>query len=177
MSYRIHPIQPEDWRQTRDIRLRMTKDTPLAYLETHETALAQGEDEWRFRAARNSRPGNTGYAAVLEGTGEWVGCMHAYVPVADPGAAPDRAWLVGVWVDPSHRGAAAGVTDTLLDACVSWARDVAGVPELYLEVHEDNARAIRYYERRGFVRTGGTRPYPLDRSANELEMKLTLRAA
>jgi len=51
---------------------------------------------------------------------------------------------------------------------------VAGVPRLLLEVHESNARAIAYYERRGFTRTGNTVPYPLDPTANELEMELPL---
>lgn len=177
MTYRIHRVQPEDWGRVRDIRLRMTKDTPLAYLESHETALALTEDEWRFRAARNSRPGNTGYAAVEEQTGEWVGAMNAYVPAADPGQAPERAWLVGVWVDPAHRGRELGLTDRLLDACIAWVRDVAGAPALYLEVHENNHRARRFYERRGFVATGFTQPYDLDPETLELEMKLMLRRA
>ncbi|WP_042414060.1 GNAT family N-acetyltransferase [Streptacidiphilus anmyonensis] len=177
MTYRIHRVRPEDWERVRDIRLRMTKDTPMAYLESHETALAHDEDTWRFRAARNTQPGNTGYAAVLEETGEWVGVMNAYVPAADPGQAPERAWLVGVWVDPAHRGRGTGLTDALLDTCIAWARDEAGAPALYLEVHEHNARALRFYERRGFVRTGHSQPYDLDPETMELEMKLTLQTA
>jgi GNAT superfamily N-acetyltransferase len=177
MTYRIHRVGPEDWERVRDIRLRMTEDTPLAYLESHETALAHAEEEWRFRAARCAKPGNTGYAAVVEETGEWVGAMNAYVPPADPGGAPERAWLVGVWVDPAHRGRELGLTDALLDACVAWARDVACAPALYLEVHERNMRARRFYERRGFVETGLTQPYDLDPEIMELEMRLTLRNA
>jgi GNAT superfamily N-acetyltransferase len=177
MTFRIHRIQPEDWPQTRDVRLRMTKDTPLAYLETYETALAHGEDEWRARAARNSRPSNTGYAAVDERAGEWIGVMHCYVPVGGEAEEPEPAWLVGVWVDPAHRGRAAGVADTLLDSCIAWARDVARAQELLLEVHEHNARARRFYERRGFVATGNTKPYPLDPTSNEVEMRLILRSA
>jgi RimJ/RimL family protein N-acetyltransferase len=177
MTYRIHRVQPEDWERVRDIRLRMTKDTPMAYLESHETALAHGEDVWRFRASRNTQPGNTGFAAAVAETGEWVGAMNAYVPAPDPGKAPERAWLVGVWVDPAHRGRGLGLTDELLDACIAWARDVAGAPALYLEVHEENHRARRFYERRGFVPTGYTQPYDLDPETLELEMKLTFRHA
>jgi ribosomal protein S18 acetylase RimI-like enzyme len=174
VTYRIDRVRPEDWERVRDIRLRMTKDTPLAYIETHETALALGEDKWRERAARSTRPGNTGYVAVVAATGEWVGTMNAYLPVADPGEAPPFAWLYGVWVDPAHRGRAAGVTDALLDACLAWARDEAGVPELRLNVHEANSRARRYYERHGFVPTGETEPYPLDPAALALVMALRL---
>jgi ribosomal protein S18 acetylase RimI-like enzyme len=170
--YRIAQVRPEDGPRCRDIRLRMIEDTPLAYLETHEQALAHPAAEWDLRAARNSQPGNSGRVAVDEATGEWVGAMNAYVPGHDP----EVAWLVGVWVHPDHRGGRLGVTDALLDDVLAWARDVAGVPRLLLEVHEANARAIAYYERRGFTRTGNTVPYPLDPAARELEMELKLAA-
>ena len=177
--YRIDRVQPGDGARCRAIRLEMLQDTPLAYLETYQHALARPAEEWDFRAARNTQPGNTGYAAVDEATGGWIGVMHAYVPadaadVADTAGAGDRAWLVGVWVHPDHRGAAAGVTDALLDAVTAWAGDVAEVPRLMLEVHEANARAIAYYRRRGFTETGDAVPYPLDPTANELEMELAL---
>ncbi|MEY9844902.1 GNAT family N-acetyltransferase [Streptacidiphilus sp. MAP5-3] len=173
MTYRIDRVQPADWERVRDIRLRMTKDTPMAYIETHETALTLGEDKWRFRAGRSTQPGNTGYAAVVAATGEWVGTMNSYLPVADPGELPPY----GVWVDPAHRGRAPGVTDALLDACLAWARDEAGVPEMRLHVHEANPRARCYYERRGFTLTGDTMPYSRDPSFAELEMKLGLRSS
>jgi ribosomal protein S18 acetylase RimI-like enzyme len=64
------------------------------------------------------------------------------------------------------------MADALLDAVVAWARERSD--RLLLEVHEQNSAAIRYYERRGFVFTGRTLPYPLDRSALELEMAVAL---
>ncbi|MFC1420831.1 GNAT family N-acetyltransferase [Streptacidiphilus cavernicola] len=174
--YRIDRVRPEDASRTRAIRLQMLQDTPLAYLETYQDALAHPAEEWAFRAARCTRPGNTGYVAVDEATGDWVGAMNAYVPgdPGDPAAAGDLAWLVGVWVHPGHRGAKAGATDALLDAVLRWARDEAKVGRLLLEVHEANARAIAFYERHGFTRTGNTVPYPLDPTANELEMERIL---
>jgi len=169
-EYRIHLIQPEDADRVRSMRLAMIQDTPMAYLETYEQALGRTPEEWVLRAGRGTRPGSTSYAAVEQATGDWVGGMNAYVPED----TPDIAWLVGVWVHPDHRGGKLGVTDALLDTVIAWARDTARVPRLLLEVHEANARAIAYYERRGFVRTGGTVPYPLDPSARELEMELVL---
>jgi len=76
--------------------------------------------------------------------------------------------LVGVYVAPGFRGRRAGVTDALLDAVEAWAREHADV--LRLEVNELNARARAAYERRGFVLTGRTSPYPLDPPSLELEM-------
>jgi ribosomal protein S18 acetylase RimI-like enzyme len=81
--------------------------------------------------------------------------------------------LYGVYVVPSARGADAGVTDALLDAVESWARE--DYATLRLEVHEDNARARAAYEKRGFVPTGHRRPYVLDPTREELEMIKQLR--
>jgi GNAT superfamily N-acetyltransferase len=81
------------------------------------------------------------------------------------GGAP---FLVGVFVSPSQRGRRRGVSDLLLEAIEDWARGFSD--RLQLDVHEDNLRARRYHESRGFVETGHTMPYPLDRSRLELNM-------
>ncbi|MFC5910074.1 GNAT family N-acetyltransferase [Streptacidiphilus monticola] len=172
MHYRIHRIQPGDWELLRDIRLRMLKDTPVAFGERYDDALNRTVQEWERRAARNTAPGNTGYAAVHVPTGQWVGHMRADLDVDDP----TLAWLMGVWVQPEHRGRAAGVTDLLLDACVAWATEQPGMRAMLLEVHESNARAIAAYARRGFVPTGRRSPYALLPGTDEIEMRLPLSA-
>jgi ribosomal protein S18 acetylase RimI-like enzyme len=72
------------------------------------------------------------------------------------------------------RGRESGLLDALLFAVENWARTEGD--QLTLHVHEDDARARKAYERRGFVTTGHTVPYILDTSKNELEMvkKLSL---
>lgn len=166
----VHRILPEDWREYRALRLEMLEDTPLAYLETLETALGLTDAQWRARAERPSQPGATAYAAVDRGTGRWLGAMNAFVTT-------DRAvvMLVSVYITPVARGRAAGVADLLLDAVVAWARERPGARALRLEVHEDNPRARAYYARRGFEPTGRSVPYALDRSQRDLEMELPLR--
>lgn len=64
---------------------------------------------------------------------------------------PDVAQVQGVWVHPRHRGtglAAPGMAAVVLAA----RRDVAPVVSLY--VNDFNVRAIRTYDRVGFVRVG-----------------------
>ena len=89
--------------------------------------------------------------------------MNGYVPDATTGPL-----LVGVYVAPGHRGRDAGVADALLDAVERWAAGHGTT--LRLHVHEDNPRALAFYERRGFVRTGHTEPYGLDPTRSEIEM-------
>ncbi|OUE26727.1 GNAT family N-acetyltransferase [Clavibacter michiganensis] len=165
----IRRVRAEDWREYRTLRLEMLEDTPLAYLETLESALTRPDSDWQGRTLRSARPGNTAYAAVDPATGRWLGAMNAYVSTD-----PTRVMLVSVYITPSARGRAAGVTDMLLDAVIAWARDRPNAAALRLEVHEDNPRARAYYERRGFRLTGRSVPYALDRTQKDLEMELPL---
>jgi len=47
-------------------------------------------------------------------------------------------------------------------------------PQLRLEVHADNPRAMAFYRRRGFVETGNRRAYELPPYGDEVEMELRL---
>ena len=162
----IRRTTADDWQQVRDLRLEMLEDTPLAYGETLATGLTHGEAEWRSRGARGQAPHSVLLAAVDDETGEWVGTMGGYLD------APGSPMLVGVYVRPSRRGKEAGVADALLDTVVEWARTEGSA--LTLHVHEDNARAVAYYRRRGFEPTGVTVPYVLDPASRELELRLPL---
>jgi GNAT superfamily N-acetyltransferase len=149
-----------DWESVRDLRLEMLRDSPIAYLETVDTALARSEAEWRERAARGDTASVHSLVAVLDG--RWVGTMTGLASTAGLGPL-----LVGVYVAPVARGT--GVADALLDRVERWAAGHG--PTLTLHVHERNARARAFYTRRGFVETGATIPYPLDPSAREIEMR------
>lgn len=161
----VRPSEEADWTAYRAIRLEMLEDTPIAFLETLATARTHPDEHWRRRAANTSTSSRL-FAAVAR-DGRWIGTMGGFHATGSP-----DPHLVGVYVTPALRGRAHGVTDALLDAVVDWAR--LRSRRLLLEVHERNAAAIRYYERRGFAFTGNTQPYPLDRSTLELEMAADL---
>ncbi|GAA3645819.1 GNAT family N-acetyltransferase [Microbacterium marinilacus] len=165
MSFTIHRPVADDWEAFRDLRLRMLRDTPIAYGETLKQALRLDDDEWRSRALRAVQSGNTAAVAVAQ-DGAWVGIMRGYV------SQRRGPMLVGVFVDPGARGAGAGVADALLDVVVEWARGEGNA--LRLDVHADNPRAIAFYRRRGFEDTGRRIPYELPPFGEELEMELRL---
>jgi GNAT superfamily N-acetyltransferase len=161
-AFSIRRTVEADWREIRDLRLEMIRDTPTAYVETLEQALAHDEAEWRLRGQRGAGDHGIAVAAIAD-SGRWVGTMGGFVPDADTGPL-----LVGVYVAPQFRGSALRITDALLASVEDWARTLGS--ELTLHVHEDNARARKAYERRGFVATGQTVAYNLDPSKDELEM-------
>lgn len=161
-TFTIRATTPDDWRRVRAIRLEMLEDTPLAYTETLEEALRHSEAEWRRRGARGQAADGISLVAELD-DGRWVGTMGCVSFRDDP-------WpmLVSVYVASAFRGRSKGVTDALLTEVEDWA--VLRASGLMLRVHEDNQRARRAYERRGFVATGSTVPYPLNRKQREVEM-------
>ncbi|RKR76404.1 GNAT family N-acetyltransferase [Frondihabitans australicus] len=161
-SVTIRSIAEVDWREYRSLRLEMLQDFPIAYGETFEHASRQPESEWRMRARRGQDPRNCLLVAIDDATMTWVGTMGGYLP---PSGVP---LLVGVYVAASHRGRAAGVGDGLLDGVEEWARDFGDTLEL--DVHEDNPRAIRFYERHGFRDTGNRIRYDLPPGGLEWRM-------
>ena len=166
LEFLIRSTVDDDWREIRELRLEMIRDTPTAYTETLETALGHDEAEWRMRGARGASGNGIAIAAIAE-SGRWIGTMAGFVP--DPDTGPI---LVGVYVSPDFRGNTVGLTDALLMSVESWARTES--TQLTLHVHEDNIRARTAYERRGFVVTGHTVEYNLDPTKKELEMVKTL---
>jgi GNAT superfamily N-acetyltransferase len=73
-------------------------------------------------------------------------------------------WLEGLYVVPEHWGT--GLAGELHDRALEVVRDL-GSHCCHLWVLEDNVRARRFYERRGWRENGTTRvveypPYPLD---------------
>lgn len=180
-DFTLHRPIEEDWAAIRDLRLRAVTDTPIAFLETREEVLAIDEPGWRARAHRNVHADATQVVAV-DSDGRWVGSMVCFVSegspgyVANPRPGARRANLVGAFVDPAWRGDL-GVTDALLGEIARWAAEEKGFTQLHLHVSEQNHRAIRSYEKRGFARTGVIDVLPDDADARELEMvaRLPLR--
>jgi len=160
-TYSLRPTRDSDWRDVRELRLEMIRDTPTAYMENLEEALGRDETEWRMRGRRGSAEHGIAVVAI-DALGRWIGTMGGYV---DPSVG---ALLVGVYVTPDYRGRGAGVTDALLAAVEAWAGTEGD--RLTLHVHEHNIRAITAYENRGFIATGEAIPYNLDPTTNELEM-------
>lgn len=136
---RVDVLDPEDWRRWRELRLEALADTPIGFMETHAEALLVSDEEWQERMRR---PG----CRVMAYDGR--------VPLGMAGGFRDpqgRPVLFGVYVRPEARGGA--VLSALVDAVEAW----AGEP-LMLEVHADNVRARRAYEKLGFALTGEKRP-------------------
>ncbi|WP_245534566.1 GNAT family N-acetyltransferase [Sanguibacter keddieii] len=173
----IRRTTADDWREVRDLRLEMIRDTPQAYVESLEQAETVSEAEWRARGARGTAEHGISLAGI-DASGRWVATMGGFVPDAQQAASLDVGpgpLLVGVYVAPDVRGREVGLADAMLTAVEDWARHEGD--QFTLHVHEDNPRAQAFYARRGFVATGRTVPYPLVPEEREVEMVKDLRPA
>lgn len=66
------------------------------------------------------------------------------------------AWLLSMWVAPSHRRC--GIAVALVGVVVEWAR-AEGRKRVILEVIDHNTPAVNLYDRLGFARTGRCGPF------------------
>lgn len=149
----------------RDLRMEALADphAAIAFLETHAEAAGRDEGFWRDRT-RNAAEGGSVAQFVAAVDGEAIGTVSVLIRATGQadhlGRIVDdrRAFVVGVWVRPAHRGA--GAIDALLAAAADFTAD-QGLSELTLDVHRDNHRAQEAYRRAGFEPTGETLTGPI----------------
>lgn len=149
-TYSIRSTKEDDWRLERELRLSQLTENSLWFSETLDEALAFGEEEWKLRARRGTELSGVRIVAVEAVTGRWLGIMGGYVGALSDGSPSST--LVSVYVRDGFRGEDVGIADALLQVVEDWARTVD--KQLALTVHEDNARAIAEYAKRGFVDYG-----------------------
>jgi len=172
MGLEIRRVRAEDWPRARAMRLEALQDdaAAIAFVETHDEALAQPDAFWQERTSGASAGDRVAQFVAVDGD-EWVASAVGVREEAggqDWSGRPvehDQVHVVGVWVRPDRRGA--GLLGRLVDEIAAWAAE-QGIERLRLLVHEDNARARSAYARLGFVPSGVV--VVLD-AGNELELR------
>jgi len=143
-------LAPGDGPRLRAIRLRALRDAPDAFGRTLAEEQPQPPEYWegRVAAARVAH-----YVVTQDGAD--VGLVSG-APWRD---RPGVMGLFAMWVAPEARGSGAG--SQLVEAVIAWAR-AGRFERVALDVADENAAAIRLYERHGFVANGtaGTLPPP-----------------
>ncbi|MFF8637072.1 GNAT family N-acetyltransferase [Streptomyces pilosus] len=172
----IRPVRADEWPAVKELRLTALRDpvADLAFLDTYEKAVDRPDSYWRERAA-NGAEGSGGARQFVAETedGRWVGTVAVLIEEAGTtdwaGMPVERrqGHLVGVYVAPGHRGS--GLTGALFDAALEWAWG-RGVERVRLVVHAENARALGFYRKAGFVESGVTVPLADKPEERELEM-------
>ncbi len=141
---RVRDARPRDARPLTRL-LDAVAAEPLVTLILRPGEACSGD--WR-RRLREVTASPRGLFLVAESRGEVVGNLVLW-PDANPASA-HVAWL-GMSVAAGFRGVGAG--GALLETACAWAT-AAGYRRAVLGVFPENARAVGFYERHGFVREG-----------------------
>ncbi|GAA3386603.1 GNAT family N-acetyltransferase [Cryptosporangium minutisporangium] len=168
MTYQVRRIRPDDWLELRRLRLEALKDSPLAFVEQYDDAIALPDSAWQERA-RSTATGREGARFVAaDPAGQLVATAGVF---REPEILDHTsAMLVGVYVTPAYRGPERRTAAAVTDAAVEWARTELRADRIRLFVLAINERAKSFYRRAGFAETGETMRYPPDPSYLELEM-------
>jgi ribosomal protein S18 acetylase RimI-like enzyme len=133
----VRPTTRDDWARLKAVRLAALLDAPTAFGVSHQEAAVYTDEQWQTRAAGRQ-------------TRFWLAFQHGEaVGMAGSGVSQaGRCNLLGMWLAPTARGAS--LAAQLVDAVKSHAVDL-GHERVYLDVAPDNARAVRFYQKQGFV--------------------------
>ena len=151
MTLTVRPFSPDEAPVLGAVRMEALANTPDAFAEHVQVAMAAGGEDFSARLSRGEI-----WGAFLDGACVGMAGLEPYVGAN----VRHKATVWGVYVGPAARGRGAG--QALFEAIIDHARAV-GVEVLQLGVGDFNAPAQRLYRRMGFE------PYGLERRALKLE--------
>ncbi len=138
-------LGPDEWQEFREVRLASLVDAPYAFGASHADWVDASEERWRSRLT------DVPFTVVARGDERLVGVVSGV-------SSGEHVELISMWVAPDHRGT--GLAGRLISEVVAWA-DAMG-QDTVLMVRDDNAPAIRAYERAGFTDLGVPDDWPED---------------
>jgi RimJ/RimL family protein N-acetyltransferase len=164
MPVAVRPFCPEEAGLLAAIRLDALADSPDAFAERLDMALAKGGEDFSQALAEGAVWGvfQENACVGMAGFDRHVGANVAH-----------KATIWGVYLQPRTRGS--GAAEALFRALIGHARRI-GVEALHLGVGDFNQPARRFYERMGFAPYGFERRALKigDRYVDEIQMVLFL---
>lgn len=125
----------------RSVRLESLSDSPKAFSTKYEEALARSEDSWNAQADSTASGSDRATFVFIDEEPCGLGAVYR----DDESAVGE---LIQMWISPEHRGGSAA--KDLLNKIFKWAA-MNGFLRIKAEVEKDNGRAIRFYQKFGFV--------------------------
>ena len=160
-TIRFEQLGGTEGARLRSIRLRALQDAPEAFGSTLQDALSREPDAWAQQVMMLPT-----FVAIADG------CDVAMVRCARDQDNADTAWLLSMWVAPEVRQK--GIGGELVDLVIAWARENK-ITRIMLDVADLNARAIAFYDAKGFKANGkaGSMPPPREHiTEHQRELRL-----
>ncbi|MGJ8644489.1 MAG: GNAT family N-acetyltransferase [Luteolibacter sp.] len=141
---RIRRLNPGEGMLYKKARLASLKDSPEAFSSSYADAVERSDESWHMQADASAAGRDRATFIALDETP--VGLAAIYRDESEP----DVGELIQMWIAPEKRGSA--LANDLLDALFEWAAS-SGFSRVRAEVVSQNSRALRFYEKYGFVRS------------------------
>lgn len=158
----IRLLTADEWVELRYIRLAALRESPQAFLSTHQREIVYDADRWRAEFTR----------------GKWYIGILARKPVSLLGVTRARdmpiheCYLEYLWVSPEYRRS--GIALGMLTAVLERLR-AATVRTVFVWVLDGNEVARQLYERIGFVSSNHRQPLAARPGRSEEKLILTLQ--
>jgi RimJ/RimL family protein N-acetyltransferase len=146
----IRHAKPEDLESFRALRLEALKNHPDVFGMDYFDAASKENEYWISRLKINPVEDALFFA---EKDSQLVGMTGIHRSMATKARHSPFIW--GVYVKPEYRGN--HISESLIRACLEWAKTQKEIVIIKLAVVTHNIPAIRCYERCGFI-TYGTEP-------------------
>ena len=146
----VRRIQTGEGSLYKEIRLAALRDAPGAFSTKLSDALLRSEESWQLQADQGAS--GTERAIFLAYQNGPAGLAALYRHESRDHATE----LLQMWVAPECRST--GLASELLDYALQWAT-ACGYCSVIAEVMADNFRAIRFYEKCGFVQDTADTPH------------------
>jgi RimJ/RimL family protein N-acetyltransferase len=143
MKYTVRRLNLGEADLYRAVRLESLRESPEAFSSTYESALSRTEDSWQAQADASASGRDRATFFVLADRPIGLGALYRDQD------RPNEGELIQVWVSPEARGGK--VANDLMNAIFDWAAS-NGFETIRAEVTRNNSRALRFYEKCGFVR-------------------------
>lgn len=141
MAVSVQRIRADEWELLRDIRLRSLLDSPDAFGQRYDEAVASTDDEWVTGARASAGGDRRTWLFARDEVGTPIGVVQARRrPPAD-------CLLFSMWVAPEARRL--GIGASLVDAVQEWGA-AWGAERVILWVLVANESAMHFYDRIGF---------------------------
>ena len=144
MKYIVRRLNEGEADLYRSVRLEALRESPEAFATTYESALSRNGDNWVTQADASASGRDRAIFIVLADQPIGLGALYR-----DHGR-PNEGELIQVWVSPEGRGGR--VATDLMNTIFGWAAS-NGFETIRAEVTRNNSRALRFYEKHGFIRS------------------------
>lgn len=140
----ITTLQPDDWRQYRDLRLRALKDEPQAYASTYEENAKRPNEFWIERL-QDALKEESQWLLFAKQNKDLVGMVGAFARDDQK----DTAHIIAVYVVEEARGQ--GISRKLMDSFIEKIQNNKSIKRLITAVNVEQEAAHNLYRSLGFA--------------------------